>query len=103
MAEVVVFKKFDLESDADAVLQLVSKGWEYRRVAESPASNGKPKATRVRRRRARCSPFTEDERLEMVKLSQSGLTHRVIAKRMRGSLSGVANAIRRTKKKLGAQ
>lgn len=101
MAEVVVFKKFDLESDADAVLQLVAKGWEYRRVAAPPASNGKPKAIKVRRKRARCTPFTADERLEMVRLSEAGLTHRIIAKRMRGSLSGVANAIRRTKKELG--
>ena len=88
-------------TDADEVLALVSAGWEYKIVVDQDSRQPKKKAERVRRRRRRRTPFTQDERIEMVRLHKSGLQTRIIAKRMGASTSGAYHAIVKTKKELG--
>lgn len=98
MSEFMVYRTFKA-SEVEQVLRLVSQGWSYRPLQQPPKKAAK--TTRIRRKRTRCKPFTQDERLEMVRLHKSGLSARIIAKRMRGSMSGIHNAIRRTKAELG--
>jgi len=100
-----VFKEV---SSADEVLEYMAMGFEYRRVApevveESPRT---PKPIRkrvkaVRGRKPNRRPFTQNERLEMVRLKHEGLPTRVIAHRFGASNSGAYHAIRKTCEELG--
>ena len=88
-------------TDPNEVLAWVHAGWEYKIVEDKPKKKPKQKVERIRRKRNRRSPFTQDERLEMVRLHKSGLQTRIIAKRMGSSTSGAYHAIVKTKKELG--
>ena len=101
--------------NAMTVLEMVSEGFqlavvEHRPKVAAPSTNGKPiggskqpSEGRKKRRKKhhRRSPLSQDERLKVVEMRESGVTYPVIAKRFGITEGGAWHVYRDTCKRLG--